>query len=249
MATTTELIQYLDTLLNARAINDYCPNGLQVEGRPTVERVAVAVTASLATVEAAAAAGMDALIVHHGYFWKGEDPRVTGPHRRRLKALLESGINLIAYHLPLDLHPEVGNNACLGREMGWRTDGTGGDRGLIAWTDLDRPFDAAALDARLREVLARVPLLVGNLARPLSRIAWCTGAAQDMLADAVALGADAFVSGEISERTTHLARETGTVFASAGHHATDRYGGQALAARIEAEFGLATRFIEDPNPV
>ncbi|MGE0312026.1 MAG: Nif3-like dinuclear metal center hexameric protein [Lautropia sp.] len=249
MAATVDLIQYLDTLLNARAINDYCPNGLQVEGKPTVSRIAVAVTASLATVRAAAAAGMDALIVHHGYFWKGEDPRVLGPQRRRLAALLAADLNLIAYHLPLDLHPEVGNNACLGRQLEWPVGGTGGDRSLVAWTDLPSAIDAGTLAARLGAALAREPLLVGDLSRPLRRIAWCTGAAQDLLPDAVALGADAFVSGEISERTTHLARESGVVYASAGHHATERYGVQALAARLEATFGVETRFIDDPNPV
>ena len=249
MASTVDLTQYLDRLLNAEAINDYCPNGLQVEGKPTVDRAAVAVSASLATVEAAAEAGMDALIVHHGYFWRGEDPRVIGPQRRRLAALLGAGVNLIAYHLPLDLHPEIGNNATFGAAMGWKLAGTGGDRGLVAYADLEHAIDASALQGSLSSVLKRAPLLVGDLSRPLRRIAWCTGAAQDMLATAVALGADAFVSGEISERTTHQARELGVVYACAGHHATERYGVQALAVRIEADLGIPMRFIEDPNPV
>ena len=249
MAATAEIVDYLDTLLNARAINDYCPNGLQVEGCPTITRVAVAVTASLAVVQAAAEAGVDALIVHHGYFWKGEDPRVIGPQRRRLKALLAADLNLIAYHLPLDLHPEVGNNACFGRQMGWSITGVAGDRGLIAWSDRDAAMPAPALAVQLQDVLGRAPLLVGDLSRPIRRVAWCTGAAQDMLAEAAALGADAFISGEISERTTHQAREYGLVYASAGHHATERYGVQALAGRLEADFGIASVFIEDPNPV
>lgn len=244
---TEALVRYLDDLLQAGSVKDYCPNGLQVEGRPSVARVAVAVTASLAAVEAAAAFDADVLLVHHGYFWRGEDPRVVGPQQRRLKVLLGAGINLVAYHLPLDLHPEVGNNVQFGLRMGWPSSVAGGREGLIAQADVDT--DARKLAAALERVLGRAPLLVGDLDRPVRRLAWCTGAAQDMLAEAAALGADAFVSGEISERTTHVARELGVIYASAGHHATERFGVQALALRLEREFGLQTRFFDDANPV
>lgn len=248
MIGTAELIRYLGELLDVGSFDDYCPNGLQVEGKATVAKLTVAVTASLAAVEAACANGSDALLVHHGYFWKGEDPRVIGPKRARLAALLAADLNLLAYHLPLDRHAELGNNARLGVELGWTHSGTGGPGGLIAWSDLAEPRDAGWLAEGLGRVLQREPLLVGDLTRPIRRLAWCTGGAQDYLAAAVQLGADAFVSGEISERTTHEARERGLIYAAAGHHATERYGVQALGAHLAGRFGLDVVFVDDPNP-
>lgn len=248
MVGTAELLRHLDELLVAGSFEDYCPNGLQVEGGPTVSTLGVAVTASLAAIEQARSAGCDALLVHHGYFWKGEDPRVVGPKRARLAALLAAGISLFAYHLPLDHHPDLGNNARLGARLGWRVDGTGGPRGLVAWCDLPEPRDADWLRAGIAAGLDREPLLVGALARPIRRLAWCTGGAQDYLDAAAALGADAFVSGEISERTTHEAREHGLIYAAAGHHATERYGVQAVGEHLAARFDLRLRVIDDPNP-
>ncbi|HVL22318.1 MAG TPA: Nif3-like dinuclear metal center hexameric protein, partial [Amaricoccus sp.] len=237
MVSTPDLVRYLDGLLDASAIKDYCPNGLQVEGAPVVSRAVFAVTASLAAVEQAAAAGAQALIVHHGWFWRGEDPRVIGPRRRRLARLLAADLNLIGYHLPLDLHPELGNNAQLGRRLGWPLERTGGDRNLVAFAALEQPLAPGRLGALLRERLDREPLLVGDLTREVTRVAWCTGAAQDLLEAAIDMGADAFVSGEISERTTHLAREAGVIYAAAGHHATERYGIQALGQHLAERFG------------
>lgn len=248
MIATTELLRHLEELLQVSSFDDYCPNGLQVEGKATVSRMTVAVTASLAIVEAARANGSDALLVHHGYFWKGEDPRLVGPKRARLASLLADDINLLAYHLPLDRHPELGNNARLAAELGWTVSATGGPGGLIAWSDLAEARDASWLAGGLRRSLAREPLLVGDLERPIRRLAWCTGGAQDYLAAAAALGADAFVSGEISERTTHEARERGLIYAAAGHHATERYGVQALGAHLASRFGLEVVFVDDPNP-
>jgi dinuclear metal center YbgI/SA1388 family protein len=248
MVGTPDLVRYLDELLGASSIEDYCPNGMQVEGASVVSRAVFAVTASLAVVEQAAAEGAQALVVHHGWFWRGEDRRVTGTRRRRLAALLAADINLIGYHLPLDLHPELGNNAQLARRMGWAAEGTGGDRGLISFATLNPPVGAAELGARLGSALEREPLLVGDLDRTIRRIAWCTGGAQDMLEEAVALGAEAYVSGEISERTTHLACEAGVVYAAAGHHATERYGIQALGRHVAEVFGIDAIFIDDPNP-
>ena len=248
MVATAELIRHLDELLQVSSFEDYCPNGLQVEGKATVTKLTVAVTASLAVVKAARANGSDALLVHHGYFWKGEDPRVTGPKRARLAGLLAADLNLLAYHLPLDRHPDLGNNVRLGAELGWPLGGTGGPGGLIAWADLAEPRDAAWLAAGLGATLGREPLLVGDLDRPIRRLAWCTGGAQDYLAAAAALGADVFVSGEISERTTHEARERGLIYAAAGHHATERYGVQALGAHLARHFGIEVVFVDDPNP-
>jgi dinuclear metal center YbgI/SA1388 family protein len=243
------LARWFETLLEPGRFSDYCPNGLQVEGRRPIRRLVSGVSASLALIEAAAARHADALVVHHGWFWRGESPCLTGVKGARLRALLDHGMHLFAYHLPLDVHPEVGNNAQLGRRLGWSTDGRAGPDGLIAWHDLKQPRQANGIAGSLNRRLARKPLMVGRLERTIHRIAWCTGAAQDMIEAAAACGADAFVSGEIAERTTHLARELGIVYLAAGHHATERYGVQALGERAARELGLSHEFIDDPNPV
>lgn len=244
-----ELAAWFDELLVPGRFSDYCPNGLQVEGRHRIRKLACGVTASLGLIEAAAAANADALLVHHGWFWRGEDARLTGIKGARVRALIESGMHLFAFHLPLDVHPEVGNNAMLGARLGWPVTGCGGQDGLIVWHDFQKPRSTAALSAAITRALSRKPLAVGRLDRPIRRMAWCTGAAQDMIETAAALGADAYLSGEISERTTHLARELGISYFAAGHHATERFGIQALAARAAGVFGFSHSFIDDPNPV
>lgn len=244
-----ELLAYVDGLLEPSRFRDYCPNGLQVEGAPRVGRVLCAVTASLAAVRAAVEAQAQALVVHHGYFWRGEDPRLVGARRERLATLMAHDINLFAYHLPLDAHPELGNNAQLAARLQWPVTGRAGDDGLVFLADLPQPAQADWLARELERVLDRTPLLVGALQRPIRRLAWCTGAAQDFLQPAIDAGADAFVSGEISERTTHLAREAGVIYAAAGHHATERYGVQALGERIRSRFGVVVTYFDDDNPV
>ncbi len=244
-----ELVEYLDGLLEPGKFRDYCPNGLQVEGRPAVRRVVAGVTASQALLDAAVACDADAILVHHGYFWKGEDARVTGLRKRRLGTLLAHDINLLAYHLPLDAHPVLGNNAQLASRLGWQPDGRFGEQD-IAWlgrsTDQE---DAFSLAARVSRVLGREPLLVGGSARPVRRIAWCSGGAQGYFEQAIALGVDAYISGEISEQTVHLARESGVAYLACGHHATERYGVQALAAHLAENCGLDCRFVDIDNPV
>lgn len=247
--TAAELSACFEEVLGASRFADYCPNGLQVEGERPIRRLVSGVTASLALVRAAVDDGADALLVHHGWFWRGEDPRVTGTRRARLAEVLGHGLHLFAYHLPLDVHPQLGNNAQLAARMGWRVDGHAGEQDLIAWHDLARPVSAARVARQLGERLGREPLAVGALDRPIRRLAWCTGAAQDMLDQAIAAGADAFVSGEIAERTTHLAREAGVVYFAAGHHATERYGVQALGEHVAARMRIAHRFVDDDNPV
>jgi len=244
-----DLVAFADGLLEAQRFQDYCPNGLQVEGRSRIRLLVSGVTASAALIRAAREAGADALLVHHGYFWKGEDPRLLGTRRERIRLLIEADLNLVAYHLPLDVHPELGNNAQVARVLGWRVDGRFGSEGLGCWCDLPAPITPAALAARLRRRLGAKPVAVGAPSRPLRRVAWCTGAAQDLLEEAIDAGADAFFSGEISERTTHLAREAGVLYLAAGHHATERFGVQALGARLAEHFGIEHRFIDDPNPV
>ncbi|AMO38696.1 Nif3-like dinuclear metal center hexameric protein [Thauera humireducens] len=247
-----ELIERLDALLDASRVKDYCPNGLQVEGRGEVRRVLCGVTASQHLLDHAVAGGYDAVFVHHGYFWKGEDGRVNGIRRQRLKTLLANDISLIAYHLPLDLHPELGNNAQLGRLMGWRPDGRFADQDL-GWigrpAESDAPESAEQLGRSIAARLGRDPLLVGDGARKVRRVAWCTGGAQGFFEQAIAAGADLYVSGEISEQTVHLARESGVPYIAAGHHATERYGARAIAAHLGDSLGLAADFVDLPNPV
>ncbi len=244
-----ELVEYLDGLLEPGKFRDYCPNGLQVEGRPAVRRVVAGVTASQALLDAAVACDADAILVHHGYFWKGEDARVTGLRKRRLGTLLAHDINLLAYHLPLDAHPVLGNNAQLASRLGWQPEGRFGEQD-IAWLGrLTDQEDAFSLAARVNRVLGREPLLVGGSARTVRRIAWCSGGAQGYFEQAIALGVDAYISGEISEQTVHLARESGVAYLACGHHATERYGVQALAAHLAENCGLDCRFVDIDNPV
>ncbi|MEZ5651432.1 MAG: Nif3-like dinuclear metal center hexameric protein [Burkholderiaceae bacterium] len=242
------LARWFDQTLEVERFSDYCPNGLQVQGREQIAHLVSGVTASATLIREAVSAGADALVVHHGYFWRGEDPRLIGVKGARIAALMRADLNLFAFHLPLDAHPVLGNNACLAQRLGLPVHGRGGDRELIFWADLEAPASAQGLASQLEQRLGRAPMLVGA-AGPIVRVAWCTGAAQDAIEQAAALGAQAFISGEISERTTHLARELGLAYLAAGHHATERDGVQALGEAAAAEFGLRHTFIDDPNPV
>ena len=244
-----DLEAYLDQYLEVGRFRDYCPNGLQVEGRSTVETIVTGVTASIALIEQAIAVRADALLVHHGYFWRGEDPRVTGVRRRRIGLLVENDINLMAYHLPLDAHPEVGNNVALARELGWQVSGRFGEQDLGFHGDTGETLTLGAFVLSIGKRLGRDPLVIGDASQAVRRVAWCTGAAQSYLDEAVRLGVDVFVSGEISEQTVHLARESGVAFVSAGHHATERYGIAALGAHLAERFGLIHRNVDVPNPV
>lgn len=244
-----QLADYLDRLLQPANFRDYCPNGLQVEGRPEIRRIVAGVTASQALLDAAVTRGADAVLVHHGWFWRGEDGRVTGIRRRRLGTLLAHDINLFAYHLPLDAHPELGNNAQLAARFGWQPEGRFGEQD-IGW--LGRCVDGAtagSLAAALAAGLGRAPLLLGDPGRPVRRLGWCTGGAQGCFEQAIALGVDAFVSGEVSEQTTHLARESGVAYLACGHHATERYGVAALATHLAEQCGLQCEFVDIDNPV
>jgi dinuclear metal center YbgI/SA1388 family protein len=245
------LVEEADRFLNAARIADYCPNGLQVEGRPQVRRIVSGVTASQALLDAAVEAEADVVLVHHGYFWKGEDARVTGMKRRRLQTLLGHDISLLAYHLPLDLHPEVGNNVQLARQLEITVEGPlDPDNpkvvGLLG--SLAEPMTARDFARRVQEVLGREPLLVEG-ASMVRRIGWCTGGGQGYIDDAIAAGVDLFLTGEASEQTFHSARENGVSFIAAGHHATERYGVQALGDYLARRFAIEHLFIDCPNPV
>lgn len=244
------LVEESDRFLDAARIQDYCPNGLQVQGRPQVRRIVSGVTASQALLDAAVAADADAVLVHHGYFWKGENPCVVGMKQRRLKTLLGHDISLLAYHLPLDLHPEVGNNVQLGRQLGLSIEGPlepGNPRSIVLLGAPAEPTSPADFARHVGAVLGREPLLVEG-DRPIRRIAWCTGGAQGYIDQAIAAGVDAYLTGEVSEQTVHSARENGITFIAAGHHATERYGVQALGRYLAERFGIEHQFIDCPNP-
>jgi len=244
-----ELQNHLDTLLECGRFHDYCPNGLQVEGRPVIQRVICGVTASLELIQHAVDAHADAVIVHHGWFWRGEEQRVTGIRRKRLGLLLAHDINLFGFHLPLDAHPDLGNNAGLGRLMGWCAEGTASAQPLIWLGHPEHAISAGEVARMIAARLAREPLLVGDPRRLVRKVAWCTGGAQGYFEQAIEAEADLFVSGEISEQTVHLARESGIPYIAAGHHATERYGIQALSAHLHEVCGLDSSFLDLDNPV
>lgn len=252
MSTTRQdLLQAFDALLQPARFKDYGPNGLQVEGKAEVRKIVSGVTASLALIEAAIAAQADAVFVHHGLFWRGQDGRVTGWMKQRLALLLAHDINLYAYHLPLDAHPELGNNAQLGLQLGLTAGGNFGeqDLGFMGTRTSGNGFaDAAALAAHVQQVLGRTVVLAGPAQKAVRHIAWCTGGAQGYFEAAIAAGADAFITGEISEPQAHYAREMGVAFIACGHHASERYGAPAVAGRVAAQLGLAHEFIDIDNP-
>ena len=245
---TADLIRDLNTLLTPENYRDYAPNGLQVEGRGEVTRVVTGVTACFELIRRAAELKADLLLVHHGWFWKHEDPRITGLKGRRIRELISADINLAGYHLPLDDHPEFGNNALLGRALDFTETGRFGemDLGRLGST---APVTVHELTLKITKVLKRPPLVVGPADKVIRRVAWCSGAAQDMIEEAAIAGCDAFVSGEISERTTHIAREAGITYFAAGHHATERFGIRALGQWIAREKGLDVTFVDIDNPV
>lgn len=252
MAALTELVDYCDRLLDAASFQDYCPNGLQVEGRAAVNRIVSGVTASQALIDAALQQHADLILVHHGFFWKGEDPCLTGMKRRRLGALLANEVGLLAYHLPLDAHPQLGNNAQLARRLGVVEEGRFGDgRGpdLACYGSLPESCSSARLSERIKAALGREPQCISGRTEPLRSIGWCTGAAQSYLEAAARLGLHAFISGEISEPSVHIAREYGIDYFAAGHHATERYGVQALGEHLAKEWAIEHIFIDIDNPV
>ena len=244
-----EFEHYTCALLDTERFRDYCPNGLQIEGRPEVNKIVTGVTASLALIEQAIESGADAILVHHGYFWKNEDARIVGVKQARIKLLLEHNISLLAFHLPLDAHPELGNNAQLGKRLGFTLEGWAGEQNLIAHGSLLAPVTLAELEKRIASQLNRAPLVLGDSGRSIKRIAWCTGGAQGYFEAASALGVDAYLTGEASEQNTHYAAESGCAFIAAGHHATERYGIQALGAHLAAHFGITHEYKEILNPI
>jgi dinuclear metal center YbgI/SA1388 family protein len=244
-----DLCDYNASLLSIAQYKDYCPNGLQVEGRPEVLRIATAVTASQHVLDEALEWGADALLVHHGYFWRNEDAVITGVKKKRIAQLLRNEMSLLAYHLPLDAHSEFGNNTQLGRRLGFRETGRFGEQDIACLGSPDLPLAVDQLAARIGEVLKRAPQILGPRHITVNSVAWCSGGAQGYFEDAIARGVDVYITGEISEQCFHLANETGVAFIAAGHHATERYGVQSLGEHLAAQFALEHRYFDQANPV
>lgn len=243
------LENYLNQLLDVPRFHDYCPNGLQVEGRDQIHTVISGVTASFDLLQTAVTMRADAILVHHGYFWRGEERSLRGIRHRRIALLMKHEINLFVYHLPLDAHPELGNNAQLGARLGFLTTDYFGEQNIAFHGRLTHDISLGQLGEKISSVLSRKPLIIGDPAKRICRVAWCTGAAQGYFEEAIQLGVDAFITGEISEQNVHAARESGIAFISAGHHATERYGIQALGEHIAQQFGIKHQFIDLDNPV
>lgn len=249
MVKINELNHYTQQLMQVARFKDYCPNGLQVEGRAEINKIVTGVTASMALLEAAHQAGADLILVHHGYFWRNEAPELVGIKRKRIKFLLEHDINLMAYHLPLDAHGELGNNVQLGKLLGFDAQNYTGADDLIACAELAADLPLSVIANLVEQRLGRPVLTIGEATQSIKKVAWCTGAAQGYIDQAIALGADLFISGEISEQTVHQSLESGVAYISAGHHATERYGVQALGRHLAEKFDLEHVFIDIHNPV
>ena len=245
------LTLHIDSFLDSRNFKDVAVNGLQVSGRDTIAHIVVGVTANKALIDAAIEAKADAMIVHHGLFWKGDDPRMVGYHRERVAALLAANINLYAYHLPLDVHAEVGNNACMGRRLALTRKGVAGESGLVMLGELgvNVPVRCTVLAAYVARHYGRRVTLYTHPERLIKTIAWCTGAVGSLLGDAIDAGADAFITGEISEQHVHQARESNVTLIGAGHHSTERDGVAGLASRLVQKFGVTYQFIDISSPV
>ncbi len=249
MVLLNELVEYCDDLLDVSAFHDYAPNGLQVEGVAEVRKIVTGVTACQGLIDAAVEASADVLMVHHGFFWKGESACITGIKRRRIAKLIENNVSLVAYHLPLDGHSELGNNAQLAKLLGIKISGRFGPDNLAMYGWLPKKMTAVELQAQLGSVLNRQPMHLLGEPVDIQFVAWCTGAAQGYIEAASQLGVQAFISGEVSEQTTHFARESGVHYYAAGHHATERYGVKALGVALANEFLLGHEFIDIDNPV
>jgi len=247
-----QLHEYLNQYLNSVNFQDYAPNGLQVCGKGNIKTIVTGVTACQPLLDAAVKVKADAVLVHHGYFWKGESPVISGMKYHRLKTLLTHDINLFAYHLPLDAHPVVGNNAQLAKHMDWAIAGefdTGSAPSIGLVGAPKKPCSAQVLAKQLQQILKREPLVVSPHNKPIKTLAWCTGAAQDFIEAAACAGVDAYITGEASERTFHAAQELGIHFFAAGHHATERYGVQALGKQLAELFDVSVKFIDIDNPI
>jgi len=247
MANCNEIVAYCDEFLQTRLFKDYCPNGLQVEGNNSVAKIVSGVTACQALIDEAIEKQADLILVHHGFFWKGENPVICGMKKKRLQALLSNNINLVSYHLPLDAHKILGNNILLAEKLGLQVEKFFADNDIALWGTVKQQ-SGAAFKQIISQTLFREPLHIA-VDRPIVKVALCSGAAQSYIEQAIEQGADAFISGEVSENTWHIARKNNIHYYAAGHHATERYGVQALGKHIAEYFNLEHQYLDINNPV
>lgn len=248
MESITTVVNYIDGLLNSKSFDDYAPNGLQVQGKTDIRKIVAGVSATQAFIEAAIKKEADAILVHHGWFWGKEDPRIIGMKYKRLKLLMDHDISLIAYHLPLDAHPEFGNNAQLAKRLDIQIEDVMDKQGVGNYGRLSEYTSLDEFGERIEKSLERKPILISGGDHAIRKVAWCTGGAQNWINLAAEAGVDAFISGEISEHTVHVAREMGVHYIAAGHHATERYGAMVLGEHVAAKFGLSCEFVDIDNP-
>lgn len=247
----SQLLQLLNSLLVPEKVKDFCPNGLQVEGKKEVTKLVTGVTASQALIDHAVSINADAILVHHGYFWKGESPCLTGMKKKRIHRLLQHDINLYAYHLPLDIHPTLGNNAQLAKLLGIMDISSlepNNPQSVVMQGRFDRSIDPIELAKLLNTTLGKKPLHEPALKKQIKTVAWCTGGGQGYIELAAEKGIDAYITGEVSEQTIHTAREMDIHFYAAGHHATERYGVKALGEYIQQELDIEVAFVDIDNP-
>lgn len=248
MASITTVTNYINTLLDSKSFKDYAPNGLQVQGKTDIRKIVTGVTASLEFIETAIEQKADVILVHHGWFWDKEDPRIIGMKYKRLKLLIDNDISLLAYHLPLDAHPEFGNNAQLAKRLDIQIEDVMDEQGVGNYGRLPEYTSLEKLGEIIDKSLSRKPTLISGGDHAIRKVAWCTGGAQNWIHQAAEAGVDAYISGEISEHTVHVAREMGLHYIAAGHHATERYGAMALGKHVAAKFGLICEFVDIDNP-
>jgi len=250
MAVLREILDYANQLLDISSFNDYCPNGLQVEGVSDVQKIITGVTASQALLQQAVNQQANMVLVHHGFFWRGEAAAIVGLKKQKIALLVENDISLVTYHLPLDAHAKLGNNAQLAKQLGISIEGRFGAVSSVGMHgSLLTKRNGQALADHIAHTLGRVPLWFGDADKSISSVAWCTGAAQNYFDEIIPLGVDAYITGEVSEQNYHMALETGINFYAAGHHATERYGVQALGEHLAEAFMVEHQYIELPNPV
>lgn len=247
-----ELHQYLNKTLMSDQIKDYCPNGLQIEGKAEIKKIVTGVTASEALIDAAIEVNADAILVHHGYFWKGEAYPITGMKKNRIAKIIKNDINLFAYHLPIDVHPELGNNAQLAKILGIgnvRAVESFSPLGVVMQGELSQPTDMSDFGQLIQATLGRQPLISDVRKKPITKLAWCTGGGQSFIDEVAEIGVDAFLTGEASEKTIHSSRELNIDFISAGHHATERCGVEEVGKHLAEQFDIDVEFIDIHNPV
>jgi dinuclear metal center YbgI/SA1388 family protein len=241
-----DLEKYLNTTLEIKNFKDYCPNGLQIQGKNQIKKIITGVSANQELIDLAIQKNADAIIVHHGFFWKNEPQTITGIKKNRIASLLKNDINLFVYHLPLDVHSTLGNNINLANILGIKNPQPI-ENSLVWQGEVD--LSLASLSDLIADKLGRNPLIFGEKTKQINTIAWCSGGAQSYIDKAIEIDADCFITGEVSEQIPAIAKENDIAFISAGHHATEKGGAQLLASHLSVKFDVNCEFVDVENIV